>query len=131
MGISHTITRSWAGQSSGSPINPVGATFTGTEELNFTLSLAGGATNTQFNLVFTKTSLQSIFIYTDAENVTLKTNSSGSPQDTITITAGEPYVWDVSSGITNPFAGNVTSGFVTNSSGTISTNFYVRCLTNG
>ena len=130
MAITHTITRGWAGQN-GSPINPAGASFTGSEELNFTLNLAGGATNTQFNLVFAKASLQSIFIYTDAENVTLKTNSSGAPQDTLTITAGEPWVWDVNSGITNPFAGNVTAGYVTNSSGSVSTNFYVRCLTNG
>lgn len=128
--ITHTLTRGWAGQN-GSPINPPGQSFTGSEELNFNLALAGGATNTQFNLVFAKTSLQSIFIYADTENCTLKTNSSGAPQDTITITAGEPFVWDVNSGITNPFAGNVTSGFVTNSSGTVSTNFYVRCLTNG
>ena len=77
------------------------------------VTIAAGATNTQVALAFVKTRLKSIIISSD-ETLTLKTNSSGSPDDTITITADTPYVWHATMGITNPFAGDVTTTYWSN-----------------
>jgi hypothetical protein len=45
--------------------------------------------------------------------VVLKTNSSGSPTDTITLTAGKgPLIWRNGCGIAKPLTGNVTSWYV-------------------
>lgn len=54
------------------------------------------------------------------QDVTVKTNSSGSPQETISLIAGRPIIWQTgdSSAL---FAGDVTSFFVTNASGTDAT----------
>lgn len=244
MSISHAISRGWSGQN-GTPINPAPAVFSASEELNLDFALAGNTTNQQENLAFTKSLLQSIYIYSDLENVTIKTqnvslstpaspvlgfasggtlssttyyvrityvngagetlastevsfavgannvlvvaspaasgagsyaatgwnvyvssstgtetkqngatpiaigtnwtepttglvaggslpgsNTTAAPQDTMTLTAGEPVVWDTTSPLACPFAGNVTAGFFTNGVST-ATNVHVRCLTNG
>jgi len=129
MSISQSISRGWAGQN-GTPINPPAQVFTGSEELNFDFSVAGTTTNEQFALAFTKSLLQSIYIYSPTENLTIKTNSSSVPQDTLTITAGEPLVWDVNCGLTCPFSNNVTTAFVTNATST-ATQLSIRGLTNG
>lgn len=66
---------------------------------------------------FTKTKLKSIYIVASAA-MTLETNSSSAPADTITLTANVPVVWDsTQTFIANPFAGNVTSLFVTTTAG--------------
>ena len=129
MSITHTITRSWQGQN-GTPISPAAQSFSASEELNLDFSLGANTSNTQESLAFTKTLLQSIFVYSSAANITLKTNSSGAPQDTFTIVSGEPMVWDVNCALANPFAGNVTTAYFTNST-TTATQVSVRCLTNG
>jgi hypothetical protein len=47
--------------------------------------------------------------------LTIKTNSSGAPQETITLTANRPRIWQA--GDAALFAGDVASIFVTNASG--------------
>jgi hypothetical protein len=54
--------------------------------------------------------LQSIMITSDVA-ATLKTNSTGAPQETITLAAGIPFFWFIGSGLVNPFAGDVTKFF--------------------
>lgn len=125
--ITHTITKTWQGSNSLSLTKSV--SFQASEELNFDFSLAANTTNQQVNLAFTKADLQSIFISSD-QDITIKTNSSGSPQDTLTITAGNPFEWDATSGIANPFAGSVTTAYFTNGTST-NANVSVRTLTNG
>lgn len=129
MSVSHSLTRGWAGQN-GTPINPPVDTLTGSEELNFDFALNAATYNTQFNLAFTKTLLQSIYIYSNAANVTLKTNSASAPQDTISLVAGVPLAWDVYCALANPFANNVNTCYVSNGTA-INANISVRCLTNG
>lgn len=45
--------------------------------------------------------------------MTIKTNSSSAPRETITLAAGVPLQWDAQSGLACPFAGAVTGLFVT------------------
>lgn len=51
--------------------------------------------------------------------MTVKTNSSGAPQETIAVAAGIPLVYVPAEGGTAPFAGDVTKLYVTNASGGI------------
>ena len=129
MSITHSLTRGWLGQN-GNPVTPAAQLLTGSEELNLDFTLSANTTNQQISLAFTKTLLQSIFIYSATQNITLKTNSSSAPQETLTITAGIPAVWSVNDGFVNPFAGNVTTAYVTNATAT-DTAVSIRCLTNG
>lgn len=89
-------------------------------------TVAGSTTNQQEGFSWTNANLRGVYLKSD-QTLTLKTNSTGSPQDTLTITAGVPFVWVFGSGITNPFAGNVTQTFWTNGGATLA-NVYVRVL---
>ena len=57
--------------------------------------------------------LQLIYIQS-TQSCTLLTNSTGSPTNTIAVTAGIPILWDIQEIFTCPFSGNVTSWFITN-----------------
>lgn len=62
--------------------------------------------------------LQSLFIVAAAALV-IKTNSSGSPANTITLAADQPFIWQIGDGTLRDTAGvtistNISSLFVTN-----------------
>lgn len=90
------------------------------------IALAGAATNQQENIAFNHTNLRGVYIKSD-QDVTLKTNSSGSPDNTITIKAGIPFVWVYQSGITNPFSAAVTTTYWTNA-GSAAATIFMRTL---
>jgi len=73
---------------------------------------AANTTNQLTTLAITKANLQLLYMVSDTA-MTVKTNSSGSPQETITLTANTPYMWFTGSGITNPLVSNVTALYVT------------------
>jgi hypothetical protein len=68
--------------------------------------------------------LQAFLLYCD-QNVTVKTNNSGAPTDTINLSAGVPFFWIGSGSV--PLAGAITKFFVTN---TTACTFQVRALFN-
>jgi hypothetical protein len=106
-------------------------TISGDTERNFDASLAIGA-NHEIDIAFTRANLKSLCITSDLA-VTVYTNdlSSGSPQDTIAIVAGQALVWTLATdGIGKcPFSNNVTKLYVTNGAGGAAT-FKVRSLQN-
>jgi hypothetical protein len=61
---------------------------------------------------FLGASLRSLFILSD-KDLTLKTNSSGSPGNTLTLTANKPLVWYQGCGLANPITVDVTKLFLT------------------
>lgn len=63
-----------------------------------------------------------------SQAMTVKTNSSGSPQETFTLAAGTPVVFV--DGNTAIFAGDVTSLFITNASGSLATFNLVAAVDN-
>jgi hypothetical protein len=108
----------WSGTGTGSisgQATDQGGTFTST-----VTTFPASSTNASLTLAFTKANLQSSYIVAD-QNCTIKTNSSGSPSETITLVAGIPhptYKWSKSSGVTNPWTTDVTTAFVTCTSAT-------------
>ena len=60
--------------------------------------------------------LESIFILATVD-MTIKTNSSSAPDETLNIKADQPYVWHTDCYFANLLATNITALYVTNSSG--------------
>lgn len=85
-------------------------------------SIPDGSTNLQIAFAFTKTKLQSIYILASGV-LTLKTNSTSSPGETIVLAANQPVQWSALDAvlIPNPFSTNVTTLYVTNASGAAAT----------
>ncbi len=109
MAFTHVQTFSWS--NGGTPqTKSVSLTGDGEDNRSFT---AGPNATTQVNLAFVKTALKSLYILSDVA-LTLKTNDSGSPQDTIAIAANSPFTWYTGSGEANPFADNVTTTYWVN-----------------
>ncbi len=114
MAITHEIlTQATVGGTSISVI----ATQTVEFEAKMDRSIAIGATNLELPFTCESTNLKSWVILSD-KALTVKTNSSSTPQETITLVANVPQVWQTGMG-TAPIAGDVTKLFVTNASGAI------------
>jgi hypothetical protein len=63
-------------------------------------------------IAFAVAKLKAIKLTSDVA-LTLKTNDSGSPQETISLAAGVPLDWYYGCGLAVPFAGNVTKIYAT------------------
>lgn len=83
-------------------------------------SIPDGATNQQIVVTIKESTLVAFALSSD-QAVTVKTNSSGSPQETFTLAAGEPVAWISGEVADKPIAGDVTSLYVTNASGAAAT----------
>ena len=116
MSFSHVLTRT---------SNDGVAAVTGSETVTAGASpgiselIPAPSTNLQVAFAFTNAKLKSICIYS-AVDMTVYTNdaSTGSPQETIHLLAGIPFLWSstqsyIGASNPSPFAGNVTSIYVT------------------
>lgn len=113
MSIIHTIARSWT---NGSRSIPNSIPITGGSEVNWDATVATGVTNQSQTFAMTVANMQSLYILSNT-NVTLKTNSTGSPANTINLLANVPLVWQTGGYYTNLFTTDVTVIYLTNSSG--------------
>jgi hypothetical protein len=109
MSVSASFRRDFLGQIS------IAATVTKTADANNVIddSIAGNTTNRQILFAIDVSELQAIVIFSDS-NITVKTNSSSSPTDTISILAGIPYIWVKDEYETCKITADVTALFVTN-----------------
>ena len=91
-------------------------THTIESSIKFAETVVDSATNTPFLIAIDVSALKHFTMVSDYA-VTVYTNeaSTGSPQESFTLAAGVPVVWN--SGDTAIFAGDVDSIFVTNASG--------------
>ncbi len=97
--------------------NKVLTSWTRTEEIevNYDATVAIG-TDVAILVALDISQIRTLCIVSDVA-ATLKTNSSGSPQETLTLVAGIPLLWDASQPgalIADIFAGDVTNIYVTN-----------------
>lgn len=90
--------------------------YTGSSVVAVDEAVANGATNLQINVAIDVSALKSIYIVSD-QAVTLETNDSGTPDETISLLAGVPYEWQVGSYFTNLLETDITAIFITNASG--------------
>lgn len=79
------------------------------------LSIASDAVDAEFAVTIPDSDLVLLGLFATVD-MTVKTNSSGDPDDTFTLKAGVPYVWTADAPFANPISEPVASIFVTNTS---------------
>lgn len=85
-------------------------------DAGFDNTIADGTTNGEVDVAFTVSGL-AMCILTSDRAVTVKTNSTGSPQETINLAAGAPLIYYSGGPWAIPFAGAVTKMYISNASG--------------
>jgi hypothetical protein len=81
--------------------------------------IADAVTNDLVSVMIVASQLKTFFLWSD-QDLTVKTNNSGSPQETFNLKANKPVVW-IAGMSTSPIAGNVTALYITNASGSAAT----------
>lgn len=99
---------------------------TGDQEFNYDAAVSAGAVNAAVLAPITKADLLSVCIYSD-QAITIKVNSTSSPQEVITIAAKQQVQWNVASPFACPFSGDVTEFFISNA-GAVPANVSIRTL---
>ena len=120
MSVSYVITQSVR---EGNNTVSYAVTKTADGQASYSGSVVTATTNQEVSMAFTTTNVVAIYLYSSTD-LTVKSNSSGSPDDTITLDGGVPLVWIKDSGITCPFAGSsgaITKLYITNASGSTAT----------
>src|ERR1700746_567894 len=100
--------------------------FTGQTEAGYDGTIAANATNFAIDIAFPITGMQCVCLWSDT-NLTVMTNSSSSPAQTINLLANVPVEWGTGMGTTNPITAAVTSLYVTNATANPA-KFKVRAL---
>lgn len=121
--ISHVLTLSWA--RSGESIAQ-SVTISDNGELNRNVTVAPATTDFPVAAVIDVSEVKALYIHSD-QNVTIETNSSSAPANTLTVTANKPLVWYTGCGLVNPLTVDVTSIFITNA-GATAANVRIRVL---
>lgn len=118
-------------QSPGAQVVSSTITLVGNSQQNTDLVVNANA-EARANVSIIKADIQSLLLYCD-QSITLKTNSSGSPQDTLNVQANVPYVWTVNTAsiFACPFSNNVTAIFVNTAAVVnVQSNFKLRLIAN-
>lgn len=125
----------------GCPANPVTApvvTLTGDGDMELDIPVAAAASAVQKAFAVKVSTIQvSMLLFTAAtgpgatKTMTVKTNSSGSPQETITLTSGVINLYYVGGPTAVQFGGDVTTIYITDTtSNAVGGTLSIRCLTN-
>lgn len=93
---------------------------TGSALLQVEESVADDASDYEIACVIDEDALVGLVIVSD-QAVTVKTNSSGDPQETISLSANAPVLWFTEMGSAKPISDDLTALFVSNSSGSAAT----------
>jgi hypothetical protein len=94
--------------------------YTGDGEANYEGSIATGVTNGEIDIALDVSAIKSLVMYS-TQALTVKTNSTSAPADTITLAAGKQLVWTTDHLDANPLGTDVTKFYVTNASGSTAT----------
>jgi hypothetical protein len=124
MAATHTLGTSLGGASSGLSTTKQ---YSGTGEVNIVAETVADSVTDQLIVISIDVSqIKSIYILS-TQDLTLETNNSGAPVDTISLVANMPYIWTTDSYDTNKLGTDVTAIYLTNSSGATAT-FDLRCV---
>src|ERR1051326_2775332 len=121
----HTVGKTYK-TDSGTLASPT-QTFTADSEVNYKGAIPANTTNGEIDLAITVANVRSMMLYSD-QDVTIKTNSSTTPQETISLKAKIMLQWDTTHTETIPYAGNVTKFYVTTGSIATAANLVVTHL---
>ena len=117
MSLTHNITWSW--QSGTTSFEHTEAVSAGLER-NLDESIPDSSTDLAVTFALDQSAMKSFYLVSD-QVVTIKTNNSSTPDDTLVLVASTPVVWTANCQMTNPITVDVAQLYVTNASGTAAT----------
>ncbi len=111
MSIEHTHVAQWA---RGNENRSGRRAITVDAEKNFEVSVPGGTTDMQVNINIDVSMLKSLFLKTTNEDITLKTNDTVTPGNTLTLKADQGENWHDELNAACPLTVDVTTVYLTN-----------------
>lgn len=121
-----TITYNYSGN--GKTVSIPQGSYSGKFDAGVAVVVPAGSTNLLFTVNFPYATIQSM-VMSSTQAVTVKTNSSTTPGNTITLAATAGLIWAIDFPTTNPISANVTALYLTNS-GAADAAFNCRVLYN-
>ncbi len=118
MAFTHKITSSYT-TDEGNIVNSVD-TQTGSTEVGYDFTVGATTDNQEVDIGFLHANTKSL-VFWSSTALTVKTNSSSSPTQTISLTAGQALIWTVAHPEANPITADVTKLFVSNDTSGIAT----------
>ncbi len=113
MAFTHRITRSIV--TSGNSLT--GATVVSTDgQQSVAVAVNDAVSDLEIEFDVLIADLKSVFILA-TQDMTLKTNSTGAPDETLNLLAGKPYEWQEGSYFANLLGTNIAKFYVSNASG--------------
>lgn len=113
MSFSHTLSQTWSGD--GRSVAADNA-YAGDAQQSIDVSVPDSSTDMLVAMALDVSEIELIVILSD-QDLTLETNNGSSPDNTINLVAGVPYIWTSDSYFTNLLTTDVTALYATNSSG--------------
>lgn len=109
------------------------ATVSDAQTRSVSKTLAASSTNVEVDIVLTRAQIKSLVLSNVGGDLTIKTNSTSAPGDTVTMATGDVSLWSSTAGIgTDPFAtADVTKLYLTSTAGTVFNLDAVVSATNG
>lgn len=120
--VTHTLAFSHTGGSA--PLSD-SVTLTGSVAAEAAVSLSASTTNQLVAMGYLTANIKDVYIKTDVD-CTIKVDSSGSPEETISMKAGVPYTWCTGNPSTLLLSTDCNVGWYLTC--TLACNFYVRIL---
>jgi hypothetical protein len=111
MAFTHTLGRTY--KTDAGTIASTTDTYSGNAENDLSVSVVGPVTNEEHDLQVAVGDIVSLVIYSD-HAVTIKTNSTGSPGNTITTIGKVMIAWNTDSHEAKPLTTDVSKLFITN-----------------
>ena len=119
MSFTHTIKQEWSNGNGGRTITASVST-TGSAQQSLQESIADSSTDLEVGFTLDVSAVKSIYIKSDYA-ITIETNDGSTPDNTLSLAAGVPYVWHENAEDAFVFDTDITSIFVTNASGSAAT----------
>lgn len=126
--ITHRLSMTWSGSGASIPVSP-DIQQAEDSEINAEPTIPAVTNDVEVAAVFSVASLKMVFILSD-KDVTLETNSSSAPDQTISLLANKPLFWYEGAYHANPFTDDVTKFFFSNA-GATDANVRIRILRDG
>ncbi len=94
--------------------------YTGDAENDLEEVVAGATVNKEYDMAITVANIKSMVLFS-SQAVTIKTNSTVAPGNTVSLLANKQVVWNTDSVMTKPFSVDTTKLFISNPGATAAT----------
>ncbi len=111
MSLTHQVLTTY--KNSAGTVVAITDSYTDDFEVQLDHATAASTTNEEIDFAITYANVKCMLMYSD-QTVTVKSNSTGAPGDTFTLTAAKALVWNTDRHESCPITSNITKVYVTN-----------------